>query len=494
MKTCCLNLLVDRELEDNLYAKYIKILTDNPKYSFRKMEIEGISKLIKNFENKMIFDNFYYSYRIPQISKEFDLLKLDENILINIEIKTEFDIDKMKKQLVQNKYYLSPLDQAKKYIFSYCSENNKIYRLEYDNLIECDFGYIDNLLSKISEYHINDIDVMFSPSNFLVSPLNNTDKFLRRQYFLTNQQDDIKLEILNKLKENKQFIHILGKAGTGKTLLAYDIAIELSGKYKVCVVHCGILCNGHYELKKKSANLEILSARQVNAMNFSKYNLIIIDEGQRIFKNTIKHLINEIKINNVSCIIFEDPKQKLSHYESSIDITKYLKENNITISYESKLTTKIRTNPEISNFVQVLFDNKKQITTKYKSIDVIYVHNIDDMIYAKNLYQSKGYKYISYTPSAYIPSNLDVVNSIEFNTHKVIGQEFDNVVMYIDSNFYYNENGELCSRRHPNPNYIYTKLLFQGLTRARYKICLIIWNNARAMEQITKIISKSFDI
>lgn len=489
MKMCNLNLLVKRELEDDLYGKYIMILTDNRKYSFRKTEIDAISKLIDNFENVEVFDEFYYSYSIPQISKEFDLLKIDENILINIEIKTELDLDKIKKQLIQNKYYLSPLEQTEKYCFSYCSENNKLYKLKTDYLSESNFSYLTDLLSRMIKYNIDDIDKMFSPSNYLVSPLNNTDRFLNHQYHLTNQQDCIKRKILSKLAEKKQFIHILGKAGTGKTLLAYDIAIELSEKYKICFIHCGQLCDGHFKLKK-SLNFEIISANYANTMDFSKFNLIIIDEGQRIFRNTIKHILDEIKNKEISCIILEDPKQKLSYYENSIDAKRYLYENGISISLEEELTTKIRTNPEIANFIQVLFNKNKKITEKFNNIDIIYAKDVRDMVNVRNSYRSKGYKYISYTPSQYVSSCLDYLKS-EYNTHKVIGQEFDKVVMYLDNNFYYNKKGELCSYKHPNPNYIYQKLLFQGLTRARYKICLIIVNNDKLLKEILEIINKS---
>lgn len=490
MKTCCLTLLANRNLEDNLYARYIKILTDNEKYNFRKIEIEAISKLIDNIVNKKVFDNFYYSYRIPQIAKEFDLLKLDDNSIVNIEIKSEFDIDNMKKQLLQNRYYLSALNQTKKYFFSYCSENNKLYILDEEALQESNFCYLSDLLSEIDENYKSDINKLFSPSNYLVSPLNNTDKFLKRQYYLTNQQDYIKNKILKAMERKCQFVHILGKAGTGKTLLAYDIAIDLSKNNNICFIHCGILCKGHYELIKKSLGFEIISARQVNTMDLSKYNVIIIDEGQRIFRKTIRHIVDEIKNKELSCIIFEDPNQKLSYDEGLKDIKEYLLKNEISISLEEKLTTKIRTNPEISNFLQVLFDKRKKITKKYDNIEIIYANDMHDMISIRNLYQAKGYKYISYTPSFYNSSHLNIIDSSEFNTHKVIGQEFDNVVMYVDENFYYNEDGVLCSLRHPNPNYIYLKLLFQGLTRARFKICLIVWNNPDIMKQIMEIKEK----
>lgn len=90
---------------------------------------------------------------------------------------------------------------------------------------------------------------------------------------------------------------------------------------------------------------------------------------------------------------------------------------------------------------------------------------------AKSLVANNNYQYISITPSFYDHS-LDYQKAEE-NTHTVIGQEFDKVCMIMDSNFYY-ENGRLKGKMHPNPDYIFTKLLYQGITRARSDLALIL--------------------
>ena len=54
-------------------------------------------------------DNFIYGFSIPQISKEFDLLKIYENgPVINIELKSRMiDEKKIEYQLKKNQYYLT---------------------------------------------------------------------------------------------------------------------------------------------------------------------------------------------------------------------------------------------------------------------------------------------------------------------------------------------------------------------------------------------------
>ena len=83
---------------------------------------------------------------------------------------------------------------------------------------------IKNLLAQAVNYSI-DSDKLFVPSNYLISPFNNTQRFIRDEYFLN--------------------------AGTGKTLLMYDIAktIQNEGKSPI-VIHCGKLNAGHERLKK----------------------------------------------------------------------------------------------------------------------------------------------------------------------------------------------------------------------------------------------------
>ena len=42
---------------------------------------------------------------------------------------------------------------------------------------------------------------------------------------------------------------------------------------------------------------------------------------------------------------------------------------------------------------------------------------------------------------------------------------------------------------HPNPNYVFGKLLFQGLTRTREKLALIIINNHDLFKKIVSAIT-----
>lgn len=152
-----------------------------------------------------VFDGYYIGYSINQISKEFDLLRFSEDLVINIELKQELNlsvdekIEKVLKQQSKNFYYLKVL-QKSVFICTYV-ENDGLYK--YDNLlnktrkISCE-ELIDILKNQNFDINI-DPDKLFIPSNYLVSPFNSTERFLDGEYFLTGSQEEIKNELLKKI-------------------------------------------------------------------------------------------------------------------------------------------------------------------------------------------------------------------------------------------------------------------------------------------------------
>jgi hypothetical protein len=73
------------------------------------------------------------------------------------------------------------------------------------------------------------------------------------------------------------------------------------------------------------------------------------------------------------------------------------------------------------------------------------------------------------------------------NSHQVIGQEFDNVVLVLDNNFRYSQKGDLEAREHPNPDYLFPRLFFQNISRAREKLCIIVLENEDLFKTLLRI-------
>ena len=75
-------------------------------------------------------------YKIPQIGKEFDLLRISEDMILNIEYKREIpNIDKIEKQLNRNKYYLNFLGKHM-VLIAYVQLESKLYILDNNYIRE----------------------------------------------------------------------------------------------------------------------------------------------------------------------------------------------------------------------------------------------------------------------------------------------------------------------------------------------------------------------
>ena len=469
--------------------------------SFGEREVLGIGVLIDalNKINKFIpyniYDGFYIGYEIPQIGKEFDLLRFGENYCVNIEIKSEVDIIKIKDQLIKNKYYLNFLNKDFYYIsfaYDFNSGNYYIYSLDSgNNLNTISESRLIDILSGQEVCCDLTVDDLFLPSNYLISPFNSTKRFLNCEYFLTQHQDEEKKKIIgriNNLNNNKtRFVCLTGAAGTGKTLLLYDIAYTLmrTGK-KVLVVHCGNLNKGHDLLNNNG--WKIISIKNLLS-NINGNDVILIDESQRIRLGQFNKFIEEVKkIKNISCIFSLDQLQTLSNSEISNHIIDKIR--SIPDVFSVNLTKKIRTNKEMSDFILAFFDNLRNNIKIHNSgnIELIYFIDISS---AKNYINglSDEWKVIQFTPSRYNKEfHEEYKLSSSTTSHSVIGQEFDNIVVIVDQYFTYNQDGKLSYK-----NKIYynaPKMLFQNMTRVRRKIKIVFINNDELFSRCLRIFKK----
>ena len=242
-------------------------------------------------------EGFYTNYIIPQIGKEFDLLRFgtesvtNQNTVINIELKSELDehekMNKIVEQMTKNYYYLffETIDIVE--IFTYILHDG-FYKFNPDDHTAMKVEPAE-VVASIKKYIINeyvDLEKLFVPSKYLISPFNNTDTFLNDHYFLTNRQEQIKQEIMDELLiQPSKFFTISANAGTGKTLLLYDFAKYLIRLGKnVLIVHCGKLNAGHTRLIEEF-NWNIKPIRSIphnNSNAVDDCDFLIVDESHRI--------------------------------------------------------------------------------------------------------------------------------------------------------------------------------------------------------------------
>lgn len=464
----------------------------------RPQEIITLHRLCQYLKTNSLYyqfyENYYLNYKIPQIDKEFDLLKIGKTSIINIELKSEqVSEEKILKQLKRNYYYLSFLEkEVHCYTFVTDDTQNILFYLDVIN------GELQQITDKnhilLNIYNLHDIedniiDSLFTPSNYLISPFNTTDKFIEGKYFLTKHQEIIKSEIIKEIDINSQnkIFSVSGTAGTGKTLLTYDIAKELRIASKnVTIIHCAQFNNGIRQLQN-SYGWDIQNIKNYLVALLSS-DILIFDEAQRLTKNQLESIFKE---QNKILIFSHDVNQRLNRHNQAKEVVELIKSNAHKI-YE--LSHKIRHNKSLSSFVKKLYDlNKINIDNysmqDYENIFFYYAKNIQDAKAYVTYLMSNGWEYIYLTNSLHSRESLDLLTFGSNNSaHQAIGQEYDNVIVTIDEKFFYDKEKKLAYRE--GCHYSPLETLFQAITRARKKIIFVIVNNEEIYKNCIKIINR----
>lgn len=464
----------------------------------KQQEREDLMRFIDRIRGDMNtshLSDFYIGYTIPQISKEFDLLRMGYNYILNIEIKHISTLERIQKQLLQNRHYLLALKPAVR-IFSCIISTGEIYCLD-ERSANIRPATVEELIQCIKEQEIekvDDIDRLFSPKQYLVSPLSSPEKFINQYYFLTNHQEEIKKNVLQSFSGQEiRCALISGTAGTGKTLLVYDISYhyKVQHRQEVYLIHCGKLSEGHLYLKNKDWNI-YESEEYHAAMRAADRSggLVVFDEAQRIHQQQIMDIFEKMPSINARFIFSYDPKQYISNAENKGALFHQLKVPHISHS----LKTTIRTNKEIASFINKLLDLRRLKHDPHIQYKNIYLQYFDDVESLRNfLYHLKhreGWEVLNYT---------DRLNPAEFtfyeyqdpankNVHDIIGLEYDKVAVVINEYFHY-QNGRLFSKGHPT-EYQMSQMLFQQMTRTRDELFIVIYKNLEVLKWCLEILRK----
>jgi hypothetical protein len=474
---------LDADLFDS-YLRYTGI-------EFKTAELKDLDKFTQAITaagaNLQDLGGFYVGYKIPQIGKEFDLLRFGQDSVVNLELKSTATPEKIRAQLLRNTYYLSFLGR-KIYAFAFVSTSGELHFLKEDGEITT-AGPKDLLEVIRLQVASTDLvpDSLFNPSDYLVSPFNSTDKFLAGKYFLTHQQEEIKAKVLATIKSKTGaiFVSITGSAGTGKTLLTFDMVRHLyqNGK-KVVLIHCGQLNQGHHALATQGWKIASIKDHKFHDLNL--FDALVIDEAQRLRETQLNDLVARVKLAKCACIFSYDKIQTLSNWEAKNDIAGKIDALASASTY--KLSEKIRTNKEIASFIKLLFNNKAVASAQSDgNITISYFNSADHAKSYLNGLDEAEWEVLRFTPSQYNKEHHEkYFDGWSKTSHEVIGQEFDSVAIAVDQFFTYDENGDLAYQG--NAYYAPTKMLFQNITRARRRLDLVIIGNQKLMKRCLAIL------
>jgi len=481
---------VDAESFSNL----MKYQTGNLSFKAKSKETDSMKILADMLYSHGVavseMDGFFLSVNF-RFGKEFDLLKLNDTACLNIELKSTLKYytpeqaeQKILNQLRKNRHYLSVLDK-KLFFYTVVTDTMDCYQLKGRNTLnKIDFSEIAVAVKRFAGSYVSDIESLFKPSEYLVSPLNHSQKFIEHSYFLTHDQEEKKKEILARLQSESVVFGLTGEAGTGKTLMLYDIARELAKKSNILIIHCASeIPVGLASIGRKLHNLTILRPKDLNqkqsAVFLADYDFILMDETQRAYSDLLSEIHDFVRKAHKSMFLSYDSRQTLSVQEENQNVGAWAFQHCDKI-YTLKNT--IRTNAEVMHFIRKLHNLNYHVPARIQAelpahICLCYANDrqeTDNFIDYYRLPRNGGYIYIS-------PDSC----------HDVIGQEFDNVLIVMDNIFYYDEYQKLCAR--DNQEYLSMHMLYQVLTRAREKLVLIITDKNLFQQLMTALGEEAHD-
>ncbi|WP_436450746.1 DNA/RNA helicase domain-containing protein [Loigolactobacillus coryniformis] len=480
-----------------------KLLTDafgyhrmNPKPIEIKDFILFSKLFVDELESDQDVDGWYLGTDL-QVIADFDVLWYGKKLILNLDLKDRRNehmdssvIDKFKKQ----SRVIRLVPTYKVINVTFVASERKLFVLKDDNLSEITFDYLAELLSAfITNEKPHNLIGELKSSDYIVSPLTDVEKFLTGKYWLTEDQEIIKQKCMQ-----KGIYAVRGDAGSGKSLIAYDLASKLNINQKVLFVFAGTLRIAHRKLGEALQNITFIGAKTLNDIDLDQYDCVILDEAQRLYNNQRKKVVMwaEQNFKTHTIIFFYDVDQALSPKDAGNLM------NSIVESFERRrigerffLHKGLRSNPSIHAFVrQLRFLGKRPpmdvgIENILAAVEVRYFSTAADAMSWIHQQIENGYKFIVPTPSSYNKSSSDSFRSMQneySNTHDVIGGEFNNVVTYIDDQVHYTNDGHLEGSN--TEYYQIRNEVYVNMSRAKSHLALAIINNIDVYQAITEVI------
>lgn len=448
-----------------LYERHLSGREEIKQTNVREQEsLRGLVEALQSGDTPVppvYLSGFYYSYTIRHISKEFDLLKFpgDGTKVLNIELKSE-DIgrDRIREQLLQNRYYLGHL-AGTILSYTYVSSTGTLYMLNAHNyLVTCPISDLQKLLTGPDFLRVRrgDIDRWFDAVYYLISPIATPERFLRRNYFLTNQQHDFRKKILKKIWSGRRpcMIGIGGGAGTGKTLLLYDLALVLSRRRKVVIVHCGVLSQGHRIIDRKLRNVSIVTPEETIQEDF---DYLLVDEAGRLAPQDFERMTALVREKKLACIFcFDSGRFRFA----DADRKKLREKMDACMDLFLELSGNIRINRDLAAFTRRFFDlYDEPAQTDFSSISIRCAHGEQEKQILLEAFREQGYVVLSGAET------------------EEAGTETDCVLVVLDEGVFYDEEGVLHAGREEEEDLAGLCRLYDAISRAREKLCLLVCDN-----------------
>lgn len=462
--------------------------------SFSSDELFDLDKMTKEIINNnndpKIYENYILGYISPSsgIREQFDVLRFSDNCITNIELKSSIPKEGkagIERQLKRHKLYLSVLQNVNISVCCFVASTNEFFGLDSsEDLIDITISEFIEIVTQTNtgNHGIRDIDL----SSMIVSPYTLPEKFKNHQYFLTDEQYNIRNKILAPSKDR---ILLKGGNGTGKTLVLFDIAKKyINQQKKVLFIFGGPMSTDEYTNISQQTGVDLKPISQISLEEIQKLdkNVIIIDEGHRVYQNKLDAIWG---LSGPKVIISMDGEQALHQGELTRNI-----DENVPNFLSVVLKDKIRYDPSLNSFIKRFLQNKRANVQpyRYEKVNIIYARGINranDIVHNK---YDEGYKII--TPTEYrIKRNgrTSRRNEITYSSavHDVIGREYDKVLFVIDSNYKITDGGLEGTYFTEFYPYLQIPEVLEALSRVKKSLVILIVDNPEVYQYAQGILT-----
>ena len=473
-----------------------------------ELELNQLITLINNFINKSLripaFESFHFGYKIPQIScGDFDFLKINKTNVVNIEFKDislartgNFERIKIK-LLDQLKVRNNLLSVFNREVISIGSILNKddlyFYRLEEDQLHEITTTDILSFLTcSGKDFSISMLSDVLNRESLNICPINSGSASVDKLYDLTDQQQTAIKKII---ELDSRYYIVKGGAGTGKSLVAFELANIFSKQEKKTIL---------FFLAKESKLYEQYDGRLFKVLTLSPsgdsipgrfekvyqedFNVLIIDEAQRLTTkqiDRIKELIEEK--DECHCIFVFDYEQNFISNKEGIMIKKYL-EDLVDSKYISKLDLPLRFDENTRFFIRKLFGmrNAGKGDAKEANVEIVKLIDVNEANEFSS-YLGENYGFVKLKP---LSLELPLKGyKADHDAYNVIGKDFENIIVAFDDEYYLDKQSGIQrteDNTYKGPHNI-EKCYYELLTRVKDKIVILVINNDQLYNDLIKL-------
>lgn len=351
--------------------------------NFSKQEFSNLIKCLMFLEKKEIFGNldnkqlFIFNYYTDVTEMDIATVlkdKNENNVIIDIEFKSGIEAnEKLEIQMIKRiQDHMQQLFLNEKYVLIGMNDDGFYKASYYDSKENHDILSIVDLKLLFETLNGNEyVETILTQANDLAGINNLYCKMESGEFKYYEETKRATEFILNRISEGKKAVVCLSNPGTGKTVVAFKIFFENENTMFLIMNE-----KFYYSLgltKYFKSGRCFFGSNTFLSQDLSD-KLVIIDEAQRLPKETIVKIINASK----ATIIFGDVGQSFMPDDLELDehkLLSYLRENDIYV-HSKELKRSKRYNDSVEKSLKFLTSRlntlKEKITLDDYEINIFY--------------------------------------------------------------------------------------------------------------------------